>query len=338
MSQFLQKEFTEFHTKIKQDDYGALNEKRTMLIQELRSWLKANEKPGFNEFNQGSYAMKTTIEPLDAEDYDIDVGLEFHLCIDDYEPTEVKQWVIDAFSAKVNRNVEPKTPCVRVQYIKDGDPKFHLDFAIYGRDDASEQGKDLYLAKGKPKANEENKKWDPSDPFALKKIVNTAFEDAKEQFQMRRAIRALKRWKDFKFAEGNGRPTGIALTAMALDFFKPVVFDPITKEEKVSDLKAIRNLVSKIIDNNYGLDVVLPVEPGNNLCSKLKNSDTSVADYKSRLEALHDALKSAANHDDAHDAALILQKQFGSDFPVPPKEEKSKVTSAPAIAPSIGSA
>lgn len=338
MGEFLQKEFVDFHKKIKQDDYGDLRDKREMLIQELRDWLQQNEKPSFDEFNQGSYAMKTTIEPLDGEDYDIDVGLEFKLSIDDYEPTEVKQWVIDAFSSKPNRNVESKTPCVRVQYIKNGEPRFHLDFASYGRKDASVKKENLHLAVGKPNAKKENKKWDPAEPFELKEKVNSAFDDPDEQMQMRRCIRALKRWKDFKFSCGDGRPTGIAITAMALKWFEPCVYDPISQEEKVSDLTSLNKLVSKIISNNHGLDVRLPVKPENDLFSKLKTSITNVETYKKRLEELRHALKEASEKEDEHDAAGILQKHFGEDFPQPPKKEKPRITGQPAIAPSLGSA
>lgn len=339
MGEFLQKEFGEFHQKIAQDDYGDLRDKREMLIQELRDWLKQNNKPGFDEFNQGSYAMKTTIKPLDGEDYDIDVGLEFHLSIDKYkDPTEVKQWVIDAFSKKQNRNVIPKKPCVRVQYIKDGEPRFHLDFAVYGRKDVNSKKENLYLAIGKPHSNEANKKWESAEPFELKEKVNNAFEKPDEQMQMRRCIRALKRWKDFKFSNGNGRPTGISITAMALEWFKPYVYDPISEEAKVSDLKALSSLVSKIESNNYGLNITLPVKPGNDLFSKMKNSETYIENYKKQLKGLKAALKDASEKDDEHDAGEILQKYFGTDFPIPPKKEKPRTTNQPAIAPSIGSA
>ena len=37
--------------------------------------------------------MGTGIEPLPGEDYDIDVGLNFHLSKNNYLPVQVKQWV-----------------------------------------------------------------------------------------------------------------------------------------------------------------------------------------------------------------------------------------------------
>ncbi len=246
MAEFLQGQFDEFHGKIKLDridDYQALREKRDMLIQELRDWCKSNEKPGFDEFSQGSYDICTGTVPLAGEDYDIDTGLEFKIAISEYEdPTEVKQWVINAFSLRPNRTVESKTPCVRVQYLKEGEPKFHIDFAVYGRKDIEKPGEDMYLAVGKPGAKSENKKWGEAEPFALKSQISNKFSDAKERDQMRRCIRYLKRWKDLKFSEG--RPTGIALTAMALNWFSPKVKDSFTGKEKVSDFEALIVTVS----------------------------------------------------------------------------------------------
>jgi len=337
MGEFLQKQFDQFHKKIKQDNYDALREKRKLLIDELRDWLKNNDKPGFDEFNQGSYAMKTTIEPLSGEDFDIDVGVEFRLSIKDYEPIEVKQWVFDAFTKRANRTVEFRTACVRVQYVKDGEPRFHLDFAVYGREDDSKPKENLFLAKGKPSSNEKNKKWESANPFDLKDKVNDAFEDVDEQLQMRRCIRAMKRWKDNKFSDGDGRPTGIAMTACALKWFNPYIYDQVSQDTKISDLMALRDLVEKMINNNYGLDACLPVEPHNDLFSKMKNSDKNVGDYKKRLENLRDALNEANSEEDAHKASIIIEKHFGADFPIPEKEEPRK-SARPAIAPSIGSA
>ena len=57
--------------------------------------------------------MGTGIAPLLSEDYDIDVGLVFHIPKEDYSPVKVKQWVHDALRSR-NRTVEYKRPCVRV--------------------------------------------------------------------------------------------------------------------------------------------------------------------------------------------------------------------------------
>ena len=340
MAEFLQTQFNEFHEKIKLntvEDYKELREKRDMLIKELRDWCKINAKPNFTEFNQGSYDMRTGIVPLEGEDYDIDTGVEFHLSIDEYDdPTEVKDWVIKAFSSRPNRNVQPKTPCVRVQYEKAGDPKFHIDFAVYGRKDVENPKTDMYLAVGKPNAKDENKKWDSSEPFTLKNIIADKFSDIAERAQMRRCIRYLKRWKDYKFSDG--RPTGISFTAMALNWFVPYVKDIFSRKDKISDLDALKNWVNKIKSNYYGLYVTLPVQPYNDLFTKIKANQLHLSNYQTRLSNLLIALQEASEEPDTHQAAKILEKQFGKDFPVPPKNSTARTTSGPAIAPSVGSA
>ena len=46
---------------------------------------------------------------------------------------------------KGNRSVEIKYPCVRVNYMKNDEVDFHVDLAIYCKEDD-----EYYIAKGKP--------------------------------------------------------------------------------------------------------------------------------------------------------------------------------------------
>ena len=72
----VQKQFEDFHTAIKldnDDEKATLREKRKVLIDALTANLD-KDLPGFETFNQGSYAMHTGVVPLDGN-YDIDVGV-----------------------------------------------------------------------------------------------------------------------------------------------------------------------------------------------------------------------------------------------------------------------
>ena len=138
--------------------------------------------------------MGTGIKPLSEQDYDIDVALLFNLSKDDYTALEVKRWVFEAID-KQFRTVEYKKPCVRVQYLKNGDSAFHVDLACYAN---SNTDKKIYLSKGKPTSTGSDKKWEVSEPKELKSKINGKYSDTYEKQQFKRAIRYLKRWKDYK--------------------------------------------------------------------------------------------------------------------------------------------
>ena len=332
MSNLLQREFFKFHEKIKlhdKEDNQDLRDKRDMLCKEIREHLKKKAKETgvsiitFSIENQGSYSMGTGIKPIKFGDFDIDVMVLFNISKDDYEPVEVKRWVFEALD-RPNREVEYKKPCVRVQYFKEGEELFHVDLALYANQNSD--GK-TYLSKGKPNSATKDKKWEVSDPKLLKQKINSRFSDSEDRLQMKRIIRYLKRWKDFKFYNTeNGKPTGIALTALAYNLFQPEIernrFD---STSTVKDLIALRKLVSSILGEFNWLtgriSVNLPVEPHNDLFEKMTNVQQK--NFKEKLEKLKTALESAEAEPDPNAASKILIKEFGDDFP-----EADKIQSA----------
>lgn len=334
MAKHLQKQFIQFHENIKLTDTEEnkqLREKRDTLVSDLRDYFakKAKEegtaKITFDWENQGSYSMGTGIKPLESNDYDIDVMLLFNFSKDDYQPVKVKDWVYEALDKKAKRTVEYKKPCVRVQYIKAGEEHFHVDLALYANvnDDSK-----TYLSKGKPTSSTAEKKWEESNPKALKDKINNRFSDSDDRQQMKRIIRYLKRWKDLKFkSQGNGRPTGIAFTALAYDHFSPEISRvPFNSSVEPNDLVAMRKLVSKIIEQfswwNSRITTYLPVEPGNDLFEKL--SDEQCKTLKEKLENLKSVLEKAENEPDPHEASKMLNKELEEDFPIVEKDQSAQ--------------
>jgi len=326
MGKVVQEQFIKFHDVIRLDvnDNRDVIQKRDMLIEEIRTAIKKMcEEKGiklirFSPFNQGSYAMGTGNKPIyDEDDYDIDCGLLFEIDKADYTPVEVKKWVFDALNIQF-RKVEWKKACIRVQYVEEGLPKFHVDFACYA--DANSDGK-TYLAKGTPTSATEHKKWEEAKPKKLKDLINNKFTNDDECDQFKREIRDMKRWKDYQFDSVNGKPTGIALTALAYNGFKPYIKNPFTRANDINDLKATKDFVNYIL-NQFSWDgrvkVHLPVPPENDLFEKM--TDQQCKNLKAKLEELRDALEDAENETDPHEACKILRKQFGKDFPVPAKE------------------
>ncbi len=344
----LQKQFRKFEENIRLsdiDDNKPLRDKRDLLIKELKEWGKKNEKPGFDWFNQGSYHMSTGIKPMEGDDYDIDVAIVYDINIDDYEdPTEVKKWVRDALKRN-NREVEILTPCVRVQYREKGEPKNHVDFAVYGKElNWNNDERSKQISKGREFSSFDNRVWEESEPKRLRELIkDEMFQSDKElggqkRTQFRRNVRYLKRWKDNNFSSnGNQRPTGIAMTAICHEWFKPLVSKDWEGNIVEKDLESLLNVVRTAVANNCGLNVKLPVIPHNDLFEKLKESDHNEENYKKKLKELKKTLEVAWNEPDPHEASKILRKVFGEDFPVPEKKETAKKTAYSAITTSSSS-
>lgn len=151
----LHTQFNKFHEIIKIDFEGnkPLRDKRDIILDALRAGLKKNyptNTPTFSPFNQGSYDMATGVEPLEGDDYDIDVGIIFNLTKDDVEPVTLKEIVYNILNSVYQRKVEIKRPCVRVQYQKAREKAYHIDLAIYshGKDIWGDMNDTLYIAKG----------------------------------------------------------------------------------------------------------------------------------------------------------------------------------------------
>ncbi len=328
---YLQKEFIQFHEAIKlyeNAENSILREKRDMLTKELRTYFDQKSKAEgtakitFDVRNQGSYSMATGIKPIDG-DYDIDVMVLFNIDIKDYpNPTIVKKWVKGALE-RPGRTIVYKNPCVTVQYLKNGLPAFHVDLALYGnRNDI--WGNQTYISKGKPGANTNDRAWEISNPEELKTKINNRFSNAEESAQMRRVIRYLKRWKDLKFKNsGNGKPTGIAITALVYNLFQPSVFGFFSSTSDPDDIRALKALVQRILDqfrwmnncdwNEHTISVKLPVVPGNDLFVKMTCKQHQA--FKEKLIELKNAL-SDAERSNINPATKILRKQFGNDFPL----------------------
>lgn len=334
MAKILQSQFFKFHDAIKLEtvDNKQVIEKRGMLIDEIRGYLKKKAEDEnksvikFDVFNQGSYAMGTGNKPaFDEDDYDIDVALLFNVDKDNYTPLEVKEWVFNALDAKQFRTVEWRKPCIRVQYTEAGFPKFHIDFAIYSDAGSNKDGK-IYIAKGKPTISKDQNIWEVSDPKRLKDLINGKYTDENEEAQFIRVIRFYKRWKDLKFDSVNGKPTGIALTALAYTGFQPAVKEFFNGRENIDDHKALIDLTKYIIAQfsywSDRIEVKLPVPPYNDLFEKMTVEQCK--SLKEKLEKLKGVLLSAYDETDPHEAGKMLKKEFGDDFPIPSKVETAQ--------------
>ena len=326
----LQARFRQFDEVIKLkrfDENAELREKRERVLARLREGMAkqfppTQARPTFEWFNQGSYEMGTGVKPVDG-DYDIDVGVVFNIDVARYpDPLAVKQWVFAAVREHTT-DVRWRRPCVTVNYVEARESKYHVDLAVYGKDGWG----NLHLAVGRQNATQAERGWLRSDPKKLTEIVGAKFQ-GEDADQFRRVIRLLKRWKDVRFrGQAAGAPTGIALTACALQWFAPrrspsrsAFAWPAAGE--YDDLVALSALVGQmrgafrtVYDRARpiaALDVNLPVPPGNDLFAKLNAEQ--MQQLKGSIDALSGTLELAQRQDE-WTASTSLRQVFGADFP-----------------------
>ena len=254
------------------------------------------------------------------QEHDIDVGLVFNFTRTEQDPTEVKKWVYEAISN--GRKVEYKRPCVRAQYIKEGEKAYHVDLAIY-----CIEGEQKFIAKGFP--DSEPKTWEISEPERLKEIFKEKYNDEEDRNQFKRIIRYLKKWKDTNFSEkGNERPTGIVLTACALEWFNvSKTTDFHTGKNEYDDLNALKQLVERMnqfFQQDGELNINLPVRPGNNLFEKINQSPNHIQKFRDKLKEFKENLDKASKEPDPHEACKILNSVLGEFFPVPDKKDTAQ--------------
>jgi hypothetical protein len=327
----LQKQMTSFHDKIRLKGFEEnqdLRDKKKVLLDALDANLNKDEKdPKLTNsaFNQGSYAMHTGVKPLHkADDYDIDIGIKFDLNADDHadyidNPVSLKKRVKKALDIP-QRTVNIKGPCVTVQYLKNDVNQYHVDLAIYKE---TERNSDhLDLARGKENSSEDNRSWDENDPKGLIQNINNRFpgeEKIEERKQMRRCARYLKRWRERQFS--SGAPTSIALTSAGYHWFTPYIEYIIGGSRIPNDQIALRDLVSTILLQKSGdrIEIQLPAFPHADLLAGM--TDIQMETFIKKLDELETALNESITLACPHEAAKKLQKQFGVEFDIPPKDD-----------------
>ncbi|PLT29292.1 nucleotidyltransferase domain-containing protein [Peribacillus deserti] len=327
----LQSDFIQFHNAIKldYDDNKELRDKRDELLEILDEELPS-DAGSYDIFHQGSYAMHTGVKSLDGGDYDIDVGIIFHVSKEDYSnPVTVKKWVYDALCKQYD-NVEMKKPCVTVKFESEGadERNYHVDFAIYIDGEDSEET--THHAKGKLHSNADQRCWDEAAPKRLVNTIKNNLSDGDDRKQFRRVIRYMKRWKDIKFRGQVNRPSGIGLTVAGLSHFQSKYTPDLFSNTKTyNDLEAlesfVQNMLNKFItmwNQDTGqyedrLEVHLPTPTYNDIYEKMTVNQMS--DFKGKLQTLLEKLKEAKSETDPVEACKFMREEFGDDFPVPDK-------------------
>lgn len=267
---------------------NSLRTSRNSLRKEIKEWFGDNGKQKPKFCWQGSFAMKTTVNPVGGSEYDIDDGvyLSGYSEMDSTEwpaTTTVHNWVKNAVDGQTKADPINKDTCIRVVYASG----YHIDLPIY-----IEQNDSIYLA-------HKSKGWVISDPKAFRDWFIQKVKDNDEQ--LRRLVKYLKAWKDYKSVSLKG----IEITILASNNF--CLYEG-------HDEKSLRDTVQSIIDsleNSFICDK--PVAPYENLFEGF--SKTKKDNILNSLKALKQALDNAINEEDPLTASNYMINEFGSRFP-----------------------
>ncbi len=274
-------------TKSKED---SLRKSRNALRKEIKSWFSYKKKNQPKFCGQGSFAMRTTVNPIDGNEYDIDDGVYLQGYSDD-DPDEypapftVHTWIKSAVEGHTNKTIDKDT-CVRVVYADD----HHIDYPIYIYNNWEEVP---YLA-------HKNKGWTKSDPKALTDWFRDKVKDNGEQ--LRRIVRYIKAWKDY-----SGIPLkGIEITVLAAENID--VYEG--RDEK--GLYTTVNEILTELSNNF--TCIKPADPYDDLF--LAKSESDKKRIMDGLTDLRDSLADAIVCTSRRDASLKMRELFGDRFPL----------------------
>lgn len=327
---YLDKEFSNFYEDIKiKEESATLREKRDLLKADIEKYLPDElenigidvYKSDFEFINQGSYSIGTTIKnPYGAVDLDYAVIIPINTT-DNEDTRKIKKAVKNALSHVSARTVKIKEPCVTVSYYEYGDEKIHIDFPVYAQDNSL-----LYLARGKEYSNDY--KWEIADPKGL----NSYFKDKlKDQEQLRRIIRFIKKWKLEEYknnTNNNAIPPSVALTILACNYYEYDEHDIVSLYKTLKLIKDEFSVIKDFAGNITYINLIcnLPVTPYSDVLYKMRNSDSHLISFYNKMCTAISNLETAINLEDDHEAGQYIQNVLGSDFEIPEKVSKSSYT------------
>lgn len=191
--------FIEFNSIIELKDTHKqyLRTSRDALRDKIKSYFKEKQNGFFPKFHgQGSFMMNTIINPLDGE-FDIDDGIYF---VVEQKPLQsiatFHRWIYEAVDGHTKEKPVDKNTCIRVIYKGD----YHIDLPIY-----------YIVGNNYPYLAHKDSGWIVSDPREFIRWFKS-YTDAKGQ--LRRIVRYLKAWSDYKSAD---LPSGLIFTILATE-------------------------------------------------------------------------------------------------------------------------
>lgn len=235
-------------------------------------------------FQQGSFALKTVVNPISGE-YDVDDGLYLqHLDENNLPKTEsVHNWIMKALKDHTKDGPSDKKSCVRVVYSGD----YHVDIPIYTK----QENENLLARKG-------DDQWINSDSKGFNEWFYNKLDLHGEQ--IRRIIKYLKAYKDYK---GMDIP-GIVFTVLGINNFT------YHKDRDDTCLVKVAESCLSYLSNNTNL--YMPVEPYDNILEKYSKS--KIDELKNLFEELSESGGKAIDVEDYDESVEYWGILLGDRF------------------------
>ena len=297
---------SDFDSAIRLNDSkkSKLKSNQSALRNKIKKHFKDNDwgTPKFH--TQGSFLLNTNLNPIKKttgdgevkEEYDLDDGVYF-ICseADRKEPATYHDRIMKAVKGHGVSEVD-KATCVRVIYT-DG---HHIDLPSYW----------LAIVGDAPQLTHKSNGYTDSDPKEFKSWVDKKISNVNSNGQLRRVIRYLKAWKDYREDSNSSlrMPSGFILTILACNNF--VASD----QDDASLRKTLIAIKSKL---DFKFECYRPTTPTNEELLGKYSKD-------SLLDELDKIIINANKVDDSdceYESSEHWRKSFGHRFPLGKKKE-----------------
>lgn len=287
--------YNNFNEKIKltSSKTDSLKRGRDAIREKIKSNFSDNgrNKPKFRM--QGSFAMKTTINPIGEDEYDLDDGVYLQ-GYGDLEQTDwpeaddTHDWVIQATDGHTKSDPENKTSCVRVRY----EAGYHIDLPIYIVKDEI-----CYLA-------DKNQGWIESDPKAFKDWFISYVRDYPLSYgeQLRRTVRYLKAWRDY---------CGVDIASITLTILATNHFSSYSGRDDKAVAQTVDNIYTALSSN---FSCLKPVTPGEELLGDYTSSEKD--DILDAFKDFSEKAQAAVDEANEKSASELMRGLYGSRFPL----------------------
>lgn len=275
------------HIALDSKHKGSLRISRNAVRKKILSYFIRKNNGFLPKFHgQGSFMMNTIIEPLDRE-FDVDDGIYFHV---DERPSQAvgtfHNWITEALEGHTKQPPVDKQTCVRLIYAGE----YHLDLPIY-----------YIINQQSPYLAHKGKGWIESDPREFIKWFN---EKADEKGQLKRVVRYLKSWSDYRKGQ---LPSGLILSILVA---RNIFFD---EQDDIALYETLKNIKS---DLDFEFVCQRPTSPiGEDLLEKY--SKTNKEYFLTQIASFINSAEKALSDDTSEvEACKSWQRHFGKDrFP-----------------------
>jgi hypothetical protein len=304
--------FGEFDEKIRLSESKTekLKKNRDAIREEICEYFKREGLKSPDFCSQGSFPLKTNLNPVSGGDYDLDDGVYF-VCPKSarLEPAAYHNLIRNAVADHA-KSTKDKNTCVRVIYADE----HHVDLPCYWHEEKEDT----------PELAHKKDGFIKSDPKAFKNWVAKKMQEADSNDQLRRVIRYLKAWKDWQESQGGNMnlPAGFVLTILVCNHY--------VKENGRDDLsfeKTVKAITDALFRNFTCLRPTTPI--GEDLLKKYSKDPVM-----NELKKLADNAQNAVCSDCEKKASEYWREIFGNRFPL--GDGGGKGAKAPTLGATIG--